>query len=84
MAVVVQSQGLTRGVNRRCRSGALGGDENSRMIAGEVAHRGNVRVERLVRPLGKDIFYMFLEELVLVADPRKNRRDKMELSNTPI
>jgi hypothetical protein len=44
--------GLTYGVNRRCRSGAAGGDEDSRTIAGEVAHRGNVRVERLVRLLG--------------------------------
>jgi hypothetical protein len=44
---------LTRGVNRRCRSGAVGGSGNSRMIVGEVAHRGNVRVERLVRaPMG--------------------------------
>jgi hypothetical protein len=29
----------------------VGGDENSRMIVGEVAHRGNVRVERWVRPI---------------------------------
>jgi hypothetical protein len=40
---------LTYGVNRRCRSGATGGDENSSVFVGEVAHRGNVRVERLVR-----------------------------------
>ena len=35
--------------------GATGGDENSRMIVGEVAHRGNVRVERLVRPDEDDL-----------------------------
>jgi hypothetical protein len=29
----------------------VGGDENSRMTAGEVGHRGNVRVERWVRPM---------------------------------
>ena len=45
--------GLTYGVNRRCRSGAVGGDVNSKKLVGEVAHRGNVRVERLVRPDGE-------------------------------
>ena len=42
---------LTRRVNRRYRGGAVDEDENSRMIVREVAHRGSVRVERLVRPL---------------------------------
>mgnify|MGYP001098696435 CR=1 FL=1 len=46
----MSSWSLTRGVNLRCRSGAAGGDENFRMIVGEVVRRGNVRVERLVRP----------------------------------
>ena len=48
--VVGHGGGLKRGVNRRYsqpgdRSGAVGGDENSRMIVGEVARRGNVRVD---------------------------------------
>ena len=40
---------LTIGVNRRCRSGAVGGDEDSRMTEGGPVSRGNVRVERWVR-----------------------------------
>ena len=37
--------GLTYGVNRRCRSGAVEGDENSRMFVEGVVHRSNVRVD---------------------------------------
>ena len=41
---------LTNGVNRRYRSGALRGDEESERMVGRVTHRGSVRVERWVRP----------------------------------
>ena len=41
--------GLTIGVNRRYRGGAVVGDEESERLAGQVARRGSVRVERLVR-----------------------------------
>ena len=41
--------GLTIGVNRRYRSGALRGDEKSERWVGKVTRRGSVRVERLVR-----------------------------------
>ena len=41
--------GLTIGVNRRYRSGAVVGDEESGRLVGKVTRRGSVRVERLVR-----------------------------------
>jgi hypothetical protein len=41
--------GLTIGVNRRYRSGAMVGDEESERLAVKVTRRGRVRVERLVR-----------------------------------
>jgi len=45
------TRALTIGVNRRYRSGALRGDEESEHWAGKVTRRGSVRVERLVRAL---------------------------------
>jgi len=42
--------GLTIGVNRRYRGGALKGDEESECLAVKVTRRGSVRVERWVRP----------------------------------
>jgi len=44
---------LTIGVNRRYRSGALKGDEESEYMVGKVTRRGSVRVERPVRLLIK-------------------------------
>ena len=44
------SKALTYGVNRRYRSGAVVGDEESEGLAGKVTRRGSVRVERWVRP----------------------------------
>ncbi len=41
--------GLTYGVNRRYRSGAVVGDEESVGLVGKVTRRGSVRVERWVR-----------------------------------
>jgi hypothetical protein len=41
--------GLTIGVNRRCRGGAVVGDEKSEGLVGKVTRRGSVRVERWVR-----------------------------------
>ncbi len=43
------SCGLTYGVNRRYRSGAVVGDEESVGLVGKVTRRGSVRVERWVR-----------------------------------
>ena len=40
---------LTIGANRRCRSGAVSGDEKSERTAWTVTRRGSVRVERPVR-----------------------------------
>jgi len=48
---VVHRCGLTIGVNRRYRSGAVVGDEESERLAGNVTRRGSVRVERWVRQL---------------------------------
>jgi hypothetical protein len=45
--------GLTNGVNRRYRSGALKGDEESERLEEIVTRRGSVRVERWVRPTGQ-------------------------------
>jgi len=41
---------LTNQANRRCRSGAVSGDEKSERTARTVPRRGSVRVERMVRP----------------------------------
>ncbi len=46
---VLEMNGLTYGVNRRYRSGAVVGDEESERLAGKVTRRGSVRVERWVR-----------------------------------
>ena len=44
---------LTNQANRRCRSGAVSGDEKSERTARTVPRRGSVRVERLVRCSGE-------------------------------
>ena len=41
---------LTNQANRRCRSGAVVGDEKSERTEWAVGRRGSVRVERKVRP----------------------------------
>ena len=46
---------LTYGVNRRYRSGALRGDEESECLAVKVTRRGSVRVERWVRRVGQGL-----------------------------
>ena len=46
--------GLTMGVNRRYRSGALRGDEESESLKVKVTRRGSVRVERVVRHVGRN------------------------------
>jgi len=53
--------GLTYGVNRRYRSGAVVGDEKSEGLVGKVTRRGSVRVERLVRWRGREIGPGFFE-----------------------